>query len=123
MVSSSSRLTNRQATRSPVAEPSARSTVAETSADRLGPTRCLGVTRGRVWRKGQAMSKLAAIGFGVAATAFAGVAAAGPEDFPRTVSGKPDFSGCALRSQHPRGAEPWSYTVLNKPETCCRSTS
>ena len=39
------------------------------------------------------MSKLTAIGFGLVASACAGVAAAGPEDFPRTVSGKPDFSG------------------------------
>ena len=39
------------------------------------------------------MSKLATIGFGLAASVFAIMSLAGPEDFPRTVSGKPDFSG------------------------------
>ena len=39
------------------------------------------------------MGKLSAIGFGLAATVCAAVASAGPEDFPRTAWGKPDFSG------------------------------
>ncbi|MCY4058396.1 MAG: hypothetical protein OXG44_10380, partial [Gammaproteobacteria bacterium] len=39
------------------------------------------------------MNKLAAIVCGLAATMYTAVAVGGPEDFPRTVSGKPDFSG------------------------------
>ena len=39
------------------------------------------------------MDRLSAIGFVLAAAVCATGASAGPEDFPRTTEGKPDFSG------------------------------
>ncbi len=39
------------------------------------------------------MGKASSFGFGVAVAAYAIATAAGPEDFPRTADGKPDFSG------------------------------